>query len=349
MKLWYFPTAGALAPAGTPVGTTIDRLTLREAEIPRAARGQVLVRMHAASLNYRDLMIASGRYARGAPPPDLVPLSDGAGEVAALGPDVSRVAVGDRVAACFMQSWLGGEIAPDDAASSLGGAIHGVLGEYRLFDQQGLVKLPAHLSYEEGATLPCAALTAWNALFHGPRPLTVGQSVLLLGTGGVSVFALQFAHAAGARVIATSSADGKLAQAKALGADAGVNYRAQPEWQVAVRDLTGGRGVDHVVEVGGPGTLPRSIEAVRQGGHIHLIGVLTGGGTIDPSLVLRRGVVLRGIYVGSRQMFEAMNQAIALHRITPVIDRVFDFAEAPAAYRHLQGQGHFGKVVIRIG
>lgn len=337
MKVWRFPTAAA-----------IDSLVLREEDVPRPARGQVLVRMRAASLNYRDLMIATGRSARGAPLADLVPLSDGAGEVVELGPEVTRVAVGDRVAACFMQSWLGGEISPEDAASSLDGAIHGVLGEYRLFDQQGLVKLPDPLSFEDGATLPCAALTAWNALFHGPKPLMVGQSVLVLGTGGVSVFALQFAHAAGARVIATSSSDGKLAQAKALGASDGVNYRQHPEWQTRVRALTGERGVDHVVEVGGPGTLPRSIETARQGGFIHLIGVLTGGGTIDPSTVLRRGVVMRGIYVGSRQMFETMNQAIGLHRIAPVIDRVFDFADAKDAYRHLQAQGHVGKVVIRI-
>lgn len=337
MKAWRFPTTDA-----------IDSLTLREEDIPRPARGQVLVRMRAASLNYRDLMIATGRSARGAPLPDLIPLSDGAGEVTEIGPEVTRVAVGDRVAACFMQSWLGGEISPDDAASSLGGAIHGVLGEYRLFDQQGLVKLPEHLSFEDGATLPCAALTAWNALFHGPKPLMVGQSVLVLGTGGVSVFALQFAHAAGARVIATSSSDSKLARAKLLGAADGVNYRANPEWQSVVRELTGGRGVNHVVEVGGPGTLPRSIEAARQGGHIHMIGGVSGGGTIDPTVAMRRGVTLRGIYVGSRQMFEAMNQAIALHRITPVIDRVFDFADAKNAYCHLQAQGHFGKVVIRI-
>jgi len=337
MKVWRFPTTDA-----------IDSLKLREEDTPHPARGQVLVRMHAASLNYRDLMIATGRSARGAPLPDLIPLSDGAGEVVEIGPEVTRVAIGDRVAACFMQSWLAGDISPEDAASSLGGAIHGVLGEYRLFDQQGLVKLPAHLSFEDGATLPCAAVTAWNALFHGPKPLVVGQSVLVLGTGGVSVFALQFAHAAGARVIATSSSDGKLAQAKLLGASDGVNYRTDPEWQTAVRDLTGGRGVDHVVEVGGPGTLPRSIEATRQGGSIHMIGGVAGGGTIDPTVAMRRGVLLRGIYVGSRQMFEAMNQAIALHRITPVIDRVFDFADAKAAYRHLQAQGHFGKVVIRI-
>lgn len=337
MKVWRFATSG-----------TIDGLTRREEPEPRPGRGQVLVRMRAASLNYRDLMIAIGRSARGAPLPDLIPLSDGAGEVVEIGPEVTRVAVGDRVAGCFMQSWIGGELSPDDAASSLGGAIHGVLAAYRLFDQQGLVKFPDHLSFEDGATLPCAAVTAWNALFHGPKPLRVGDSVLVLGTGGVSIFALQFAHAAGARVIVISSADSKLAQAKALGASDGINYRRNPEWQTAVRDLTGGRGVDHVVEVGGAGTLPRSIEAVRQGGQIHMIGVLTGGGTIDPAVVLWRGAVLRGIYVGSRQMFEAMNRAIELHHIAPVIDRVFDFEEAKEAYRHLQGQGHIGKVVIRV-
>jgi NADPH:quinone reductase-like Zn-dependent oxidoreductase len=337
MKVWRFAKSGA-----------IDGLTQLEEPEPRPGRGQVLVRMRATSLNYRDLMIATGRYARGAPLPDLIPLSDGAGEVVEIGPEVTRVTVGDRVAGCFMQSWVGGDLSPDDAASSLGGAIHGVLAAYRVFDQQGLVTLPDRLSFEDGATLPCAAVTAWNALFHGPKPLMVGDSVLVLGTGGVSIFALQFAHAAGARVIVTSSADGKLAQAKAWGASDGINYQRHPEWQTVVRDLTDGRGVDHVVEVGGAGTLPRSIEAVRQGGQIHLIGVLTGGGTIDPSVVLRRGAVLRGIYVGSRQMFEAMNRAIALHQIAPVIDRVFDFEEAKDAYRHLQGQGHVGKVVIRV-
>ncbi len=337
MKIWRLATSG-----------TIDGLTLREEPEPRPGRGQVLVRMRAASLNYRDLMIATGRYARGTPLPDLIPLSDGAGEVVEIGQEVTRVTVGDRVAGCFMQSWIGGEQSLDDPASSLGGAIHGVLAAYRVFDQQGLVKLPDHLSFEGGATLPCAAVTSWNALLHGPKPLMAGDSVLVLGTGGVSIFALQFAHAAGARVIVTSSADSKLARAKALGASDGINYRHHPEWQTVVRDLTGGRGVDHVVEVGGAGTLPRSIEAVRQGGQIHMIGVLTGGGTIDPSAVLRRGALLRGIYVGSRQMFEAMNRAIELHKIAPVIDRVFDFGEAREAYRHLQGQGHMGKVVIRV-
>jgi len=316
--------------------------------MPKPGRGQVLVRMRAASLNYRDLMVLTGRYARGTPLPDLVPLSDGAGEVAEIGPDVTRVKPGDRVAGIFMQSWIGGDIEPEHAASSLGGAIHGVLAEYVLFDQQGLVHLPPHLSFEEGATLPCAGVTAWNALYAG-RPLIAGQSVLVLGTGGVSIFALQFARAAGAQVIATSSSDNKLARAKQLGATATVNYRDHAEWQKDVLALTDGRGVDHVIEVGGAGTLARSIEAARPGGQIHQIGVLTGGGgQIDPSISMRKGLILRGIYVGSRQMFDAMNRAIAVNALHPVIDRVFAFEQAADAYRHMQSQAHLGKIVIRI-
>ena len=335
MKLYRFPQADG-----------IDTLTLAEADTPRPGRGQVLVRLRAASLNYRDLMVASGRYGRGTAPANLVPLSDGAGEVTEIGADVSRVKIGDRVAGLFMQTWQGGEIAPEDPPSSLGGAIDGVLAEYRVFDQHGLVALPAHLSFEEGATLPCAGVTAWNALFAG-KPLTAGQSVLVLGTGGVSIFALQLAHAAGARVIATSSSDEKLARAKQLGASDGVNYQQHPEWHEQVLALTDGRGVDHVVEVGGAGTLPRSIEAARLGGNIHLIGVLTGG-EINPTPMMRKTLTVRGIYVGSRQMFEALNRSVALHRIKPVIDRVFDFADAKAAYHHLKGQTHVGKVVIKL-
>ena len=329
-----------------PVG--IDSLVLREVPTPKPGRGQVLVKMRAASLNYRDLMVLTGRYARGAPLPDLIPLSDGAGEVAEIGPDVTRVKPGDRVAGIFMQSWIGGDIEPEHAASSLGGAIHGVLAEYVLFDQQGLVHLPSHLSFEEGAALPCAGVTAWNALYGG-RPLIAGQSALVLGTGGVSIFALQFARAAGAQVIATSSSDEKLARAKQLGATATVNYREHPEWQKDVLALTDGRGVDHVIEVGGAGTLSRSIEAARTGGQIHQIGVLTGGGgQIDPSVPMRKGLILRGIYVGSRQMFDAMNRAIAVNTLHPVIDRVFAFEQAADAYRHMKSQAHLGKIVIRI-
>ncbi|MBV9735398.1 MAG: NAD(P)-dependent alcohol dehydrogenase [Acidisphaera sp.] len=330
-----------------PQAAGIGSLTLLEVPTPQPGRGQALVRMRACSLNYRDLMVAGGRYARGSVPAGLVPLSDGAGEVAAVGAGVSRVRVGDRVAGIFMQSWLGGQIGPEDHRSALGGAIDGVLAEYVVFDQEGLVHLPDAYAFEEGATLPCAALTAWHALFH-QGALLPGHSVLVLGTGGVSIFALQFAHAAGARVIATSSSPEKLDHALALGATDGIDYHATPDWQDAVLRLTGGRGVDHVIEVGGAGTLARSLQAVRLGGTVHMIGVLTGQAEIDPMPIMRRSLTVRGVYVGSREMFLAMNRAIAFHDLHPVIDKVFPFAEAPAAYRHLERQAHVGKVVIRV-
>ena len=329
-----------------PQTTGFDDLTLLEADTPTPGPGQVLVRMHAASLNFRDLAVATGKYMMSTLPPNLVPLSDGAGEIVALGQGVTRLAVGDRVTPIFMQSWMGGDMSPEDSTTALGGAIDGVLAEYKLFDARGLVHIPAHLSYEQAATLPCAAVTAWNALF-GLQPVGPGQTVLVLGTGGVSIFALQFAHAAGARVIATSSSDEKLARALSLGASDGVNYKTDPEWQHAVRKLTDGRGVDHVVEVGGPGTIQRSVGATRNGGVVTLIGVLTRG-TLDPLAVFGAGATIRPIYVGSRQMFEAMNRAIALHKIEPVIDRVFAFEEAREAYKYLKSAAHVGKVVVRI-
>jgi NADPH:quinone reductase-like Zn-dependent oxidoreductase len=329
-----------------PRANGIDTLELHDLPKPSPGRGQIVVRMRAASLNYRDLNVAAGRAARGTLPENLVPLSDGSGEVVDVGPGVARVKVGDRVAGMFMQNWLGGEIEATHVDSSRGGSIDGVLAEYVLFQQDGVVALPDHLSFDEGATLPCAGVTAWNALYAG-RPLRIGEIVLVLGTGGVSIFALQFAHAAGARVIATSSSDEKLVRAKALGASDGVNYKAHPEWHEEVLALTNGRGVDHVVEVGGAGTLGRSVEAARVGGQVHLIGVLTGG-EINPTPILRRNILLRGIYVGSRQMFEAMNAAISLHKIHPVIDRVFAFEQAREAYHYMKEQRHVGKVVIRI-
>jgi len=329
-----------------PTATGIDALALAECDVPKPGRGQILVRMRAASLNFRDLAVASGKYIMSKLPPDLVPLSDGAGEIVELGADVTGLAPGDRVAGLFMQSWMGGRMEPNDGLTALGGAIDGVLTEYRLFDARGVVRIPAHLSFEQAATLPCAALTAWNALF-GYQQLLPGETVLTLGTGGVSIFALQFAIAAGARVIATSSSDEKLARAQALGASDGINYKDTPEWQARVRELTGGRGVDHVVEVGGPGTLQRSVQSARHGGMVTLIGVLTRG-TLDPLVVFGAGAIVRPIYVGSRQMFEAMNAAITQHQITPTIDRVFPFEDAPAAYRHLKGATHVGKVVISI-
>lgn len=329
-----------------PRHTGFDDLTLTEAEPPRPGRGQVLVRMRAAALNFRDLSVATGKYMMGALPEGLVPLSDGAGEVVETGPGVDRVKPGDRVAGIFMQGWLGGAQLAEHGDTALGGAIDGVLTEYKLFDQSGLVHIPAHLSYEQAATLPCAAVTAWNAL-TGLHPIQAGQTVLVLGTGGVSMFALQLAHAAGARVIATSSSDEKLARAEALGASDGINYRTTPDWQAAVRDLTNGRGVDHVIEVGGPGTLQRSIAAARLGGTVSLIGVLTRG-QIDPLAILGGGVIVRGVFVGSREQFEAMNRAIALHRIEPVIDRVFPFESAREAYVYLKSAAHVGKVVITL-
>jgi NADPH:quinone reductase-like Zn-dependent oxidoreductase len=335
MRIWRLPTH-----------TGIDDLSLQEADVPKPGPGQVLVRLRAASLNYRDYAVATGKYLMSALPDNLVPLSDAAGEVVEIGPDVHRVKPGDRVAGIFMQGWLGGDMDPAFGATALGGAIDGVLAEYRVFDQHGLVHLPSHLSFAEGATLPCAAVTAWNALY-GLKPLLPGQTVLVLGTGGVSMFALQFAHAAGARVIATSSSDEKLERAKALGASDGINYRATEDWQKSVRTLTDGRGVDHVVEVGGPGTLQRSIGAVRLGGVVTLIGVLTRG-TIDPLAILGGGAIVRGVFVGSRAMFEDMNRAIALHAIKPVIDRMFPFPDAPEAYQHLKAAGHVGKIVISI-
>lgn len=327
-------------------GGGIDSLAVVEGDVPSPGPGQVLVRMRAASLNYRDLMIVDGMYPGGGAD-DIVPLSDGAGEVAANGAGCSRFAVGDRVAGIFMQSWIGGGIVDADLASALGGAINGVLTEYKLFDESGLVAIPDELSFDEAATLPCAGVTAWNALY-GSKPLVPGETILTLGTGGVSVFALQFAHAAGAQVVATSSSDAKLERSLALGATHLINYRTVEDWAPEVRRFTDGRGVDMVVEVGGPGTLARSIAATARGGIVQMIGVLSAA-TIDPLPILTGGVIVRGFMVGSREMFEAMNRAIASNGLKPVIDRVFPFPDAGAAYRHLQSATHFGKVVIRIG
>jgi len=335
MRQYQIPTAGDIA-----------NLRLAEAPIPVPGPGQVLLRIRACSLNYRDLAIIRGQYMLGPLPAGLVPLSDGAGEVVAVGDGVTRVAVGDRVAGIFMQAWLGGGMEPEHGLSALGGALHGLLSEYAVLDQSGLVHIPAHLSFEEAATLPCAAVTAWHALF-GLQPIAPGQTVLVLGTGGVSIFALQFAKAAGARVIATSSSDEKLARVRALGADATINYRHCEDWNGRVRELTGGRGVDHVVEVGGPGTLQRSILSARLGGVVTLIGVLSYG-EVNPLTILAGHVTVRGLLVGSRQHFEAMNRAIAQTGLRPVIDRVFPFEQAEAAYRHLEGATHMGKVVISI-
>ncbi len=324
----------------------IDGLDVVEVEKPAPGPGQVLVRMRAASLNYRDLMTVKGTYG-GQPRRGLVPLSDGAGEVEAVGPGATLFKAGDRVCPIFCQSWLGGGLTAANTAAALGGTLDGVLSDYVVLHETGLVAIPDHLSFEEAATLPCAAVTAWHSLRH-VGDVTAGDTVLVQGTGGVSVFALQFAKVMGARVIGTSSSDEKLERARGLGLDAAINYRTVPEWQDEVLRLTGGLGVDHVVEVGGAGTLARSIRAASVGGSIGIIGVLTGKSEIDPTAILFRRVGLRGVYVGSREMFEAMNRAIALHGMRPVVDSTFPFERARDAWRHLEGATHFGKIVIRF-
>ena len=323
----------------------LDHLAVADRPDPTPGPGQVLVRVRAVSLNYRDLMVATGRYNPRMTLP-RVPCSDGAGEVVAVGPGVAGVAVGDRVCGTFFQSWEGGRLSEAAARSALGGAIDGVLSEYVLLAEGGVVAVPGHLSFEEAATLPCAAVTAWNALTTNFVP--AGKTVLLQGTGGVSVFALQFAKALGAKVLITSGSDDKLARALSMGADAGTNYRTAPDWDQWARQQTGGLGVDLVVEVGGAGTLDRSVKATRYGGRIALIGVLAGGSSFDPIGVLMRGQTVRGIYVGSRAMFRAMNGLIEATQLRPVIDREYPFADAPAAFRHLEAAGHFGKVVIAL-
>jgi len=325
----------------------IDALALAERPVPEPGPGEVLVRIRASSLNYRDLTTIEDPVSRNLPYP-RIPNSDGAGEVVAAGAGVQNVAVGDRVAGTFFQHWSAGDITPEAMASALGGALDGVLAEYVVFAEEGVVRIPDHLSFEEAATLPCAALTAWHSLV-AKGGIKAGDTVVLLGTGGVSIFALRFATLHGARAIVTSSSDAKLARARDLGAWATVNYRQTPDWHDVVRDLTDGRGVDHVVEVGGPGTLQKSIQAVRVGGTISLIGILTGpAGQVAPTPVMRNSITVRGIYVGSRAMFADMNRAIASHRLEPVIDRVFDFADARAAYHHMRSGSHFGKIVVRV-
>jgi NADPH:quinone reductase-like Zn-dependent oxidoreductase len=329
-----------------PQATGIDALVEVELPMPKPGPRQVLVKVAACSLNFRDLAIALGTY-RMPTKPSLVPLSDGAGEVIDVGAGVTRVKVGDRVASCFFQRWIGGPPDADTHLSALGGSIDGMLAQYVVLEEHGVVKLPTHLSFEEGATLPCAAVTAWHALAEHAR-IVAGQCVLAQGTGGVSMFALQFARLMGAQVIVTSSSDQKLARARELGATHGVNYKTTPEWDKAVVEASGG-GVDHVVEVGGPGTLAQSLRAIRIGGKITMIGVLSGAAEINPMLIFSRRANLQGISVGSMQMFEAMNRAISASGLRPVIDKVFPFDAAPAAYRHLQSAQHFGKVVIRVG
>jgi NADPH:quinone reductase-like Zn-dependent oxidoreductase len=325
----------------------IENLVLVERAEAQPRANEVVVKFHAASLNYRDLMFVRGTYNPKARLPS-VPFSDGAGEVVAVGADVKKWKIGDRVCPIFTQAWVEGSLSMEKRRTTLGaGDLDGVLREYGTFDESGLVKIPGHLSFEEAATLPCAAVTAWNALVVSGN-LKAGDTVLTLGTGGVSVFALQFAKIHGARVIATSSSDKKLERAKELGADELINYRKTPDWDNEVLSLTNRIGVDHVVEVGGAGTLSKSLNSVRIGGHVAVIGVLARTGEFDPRSVLMKAVRMQGILVGSRRMFEDMNNAIEGNRLRPVIDKTFAFQEASEALRYMESASHFGKIVVRF-
>lgn len=323
----------------------IDAIQCVDRPMPSAGPGEVVVQIKAASLNYRDLGVAAGGYLRNDTRP-VIPLSDGAGVVTEIGQSVTRWKVGDRVSPNFVRDWIDGPPSDEILRSSLGGGIDGVLTEYGVFAERSLIAIDERMSFVQAATVPCAAVTAWHALFQS-GDLKSGQTVLLLGTGGVSIFALQLAKAAGATVIITSSSDDKLAIAKSMGADHLINYREFPDWHKEVRRLTDGRGVDHVVEVGGPGTLERSLKSATVAGHVHLIGVLDSpGAKISPMLSVFNLLTVRGIYVGSHEMHRKTLDAMLAANIEPVIDRSFAFGDAIEAYKFFAEQKHVGKVVI---
>jgi NADPH:quinone reductase-like Zn-dependent oxidoreductase len=331
----------------------VDHLERAELPMLQITPGMVLIRVHAVSLNYRDLMMVEGRYNPKMALP-RIPCSDGAGEVVATAENVNRVKAGDRVCGIFMQRWLDGPLTAEKSKEALGGDVDGMLAEYVLLGEDGVVPFPEHLSYEEAATLPCAGVTAWNALHHAGVPETPalpGETIVVQGTGGVSMFALQFGRLMEARVIGTSSNEEKLARAFRLGLEAGCNYKERPDWSRWVGEETGGKGADRIIEVGGAGTFGQSLRAVRVGGVVAQIGVLSGSSTSEPlamTPILHKQLRVQGIYVGSRAMFEEMNAAIAKAQLHPVIDRVFDFDEAREAFLHMRSGSHFGKIVIRM-
>jgi NADPH:quinone reductase-like Zn-dependent oxidoreductase len=335
MRAWQLP-AGCASP---------DDLTLVELPVPDAGPGEVLIRVRACSLNYRDQAIAKGQYFSGPVMAPTVPLSDGVGEIVALGAGVTDFRAGDRVAGIFFQGWQGGPPTPMMGDALGAPPATGMLADYVALPASGVVRVAETLSDEEAATLPCAGVTAWNALMCGIRPLKAGDSVLVIGSGGVSVLALQIAKAVGARVIATSSSAAKLERLKALGADHLINYRDVADWGAKAAELAGG-GVDHVVEVGGLGTLAQSMQAVGFGGEVALIGVLSMQGDANPMGLMFKGASLRGIFVGSGQMARDLNAFIDAHGIKPVIGQRFDFGDAKAAYAYQSSDALFGKVVI---
>ncbi|KAH9941007.1 NAD-P-binding protein [Amylocystis lapponica] len=323
-------------------------LVLQQASVRPPKSSEVLVKVHAVSLQYRDLVIAKGEYPLGQKENPVV-CSDMAGEILAVGDEVKHWKAGDRVCANFAVDHLYGDLTPENKYCGLGGPIDGVLTEYKLLPAHCLVQVPAHLSYEEASTLPCAALTAYNGL-NGPVPLKGGDIVLVQGTGGVSIFGLQIAVASGATVIATSSSDEKLKIASKLGAKHLINYKKTPKWDEEVMKITHGRGVDHILEVGGPGTLTKSVAAVRYGGWIHMIGFVAASGDVSsvPVEILGKGAHLRGFIVGPVSQFENMNRLFAAHSIKPVVDKVFPFEKAVEAYEYMGSQKHVGKVVIKV-
>ena len=326
-------------------GFSFEQLVLTEHPTPQPGPGEVLVKLRAVSLNFRDLLVVQGKYNPRMKLP-RVPVSDGAGEVAALGEGVTAWKTGDRVVIPFMPGWREGPLSATAVATALGGDVDGLLREFAVLPASALLPIPPHLSFEQAATLPCAGVTAWNGLFVAGH-LQHGQTLLLLGTGGVSLFGLPFGKAVGAMTIVISSSDVKLERARTLGADHLINYKTEPAWDKRVLELTSGRGVDLTLEVGGAGTLSKTCRASAFAGHVSLIGVLSGiVGEVQIGHILHKGLTVRGIYVGSRKMFEDMNAAIVRHRLEPVIDRVFSFKESVAAFEYLETGQHFGKVVI---
>jgi NADPH:quinone reductase-like Zn-dependent oxidoreductase len=333
MRAWQISTFG------------IDSLEFAERSEREPGPGEVQIKIRAVSFNYRDLMMVKGLYNPKMKLP-RIPCSDGAGEVTAVGEGVSAWKPGDRVAGIFMQNWTDGAPTPSKTKGALGGDIDGMLAQTVILKETGLVAVPKHLSFEEAATLPCAAVTAWNALMTAE--LKAGSTVLVQGTGGVSIFALQFARLMGMRVLGISSSDEKIERASALGLHAGLNYRQTPEWDRWVLDQTGGEGVDLVVEVGGVGTLPRSLRAVRMGGAIAQIGILSGPGEQLPlPLILHRQARIRGIYVGSRRDFEEMNACIALAALRPVVE-ISSWTQTRDELRRLEAGAHFGKLAVKV-
>jgi NADPH:quinone reductase-like Zn-dependent oxidoreductase len=323
----------------------IDSLEFADRPMPEPGPGQVLVRVRAVSFNYRDLLMVTGKYNPKLKLP-RIPCSDGAGEIAATGQGVSTWKPGDRVAGIFMQNWIDGPPTPEKVKGALGGDIDGMLAEFVVLHESGVVSIPDHLSFAEASTLPCAAVTAWNALLAaGLRP---GSTVLIQGTGGVSIFALQFAQIMGVRVLGVSSSDEKLERARALGLNAGLNYRNTPDWDRWVLDQTGGAGVDLVVEVGGVGTLSRSLRSVRMGGCIAQIGILTATADALPlPVILHKQLRIQGIYVGSRHDFVEMNRAISQSTLRPVLQS-FPWTETKAVLQQMENAGHFGKLVVTV-